>query len=1289
MEFERLVAYFDADVSPLKKKTDTATKLIDNLEKRIKNFKGKLDLTTGNKSSGSGSIDAQMRKAEADIRRFQAERTRGEQAFTRTVEREARQQSAARTREQRRSSNAFLAELNKVNAAEKKQRSGASRFGGGSALIGGIVGGGAAGALIGVTGTLTSMATEGRDAYLSLEKLVRFTSTLDRSFQTTDGLQKFRKDIESLSREIPQSAENIAKASFTVKSAYSKMTEPELISFLRKLGVQATASNTTIDLHADRVAAMAKMYKITAGELDTFGALISTSFGDALATDSQVGDGFNKILVSARSVKQPLNEVAAAMGAIQSTSSDAEKNTTNLQNVFAKLGDPKYIQGLKEVFNIDVFDAQGGYKGLNAIVNELSKSLDGLTDKEKSAKIGEVFKDLQAREGLLSLVDVLGQYNDRLRDGADQDAWAQKQTTMLNSADSKWQMLTNRVDEYKRKLGEGITDPITAAAGSQTTGGGIGLFFTEATHSLQKGYTAILRTMAEGGTKISTELDQSLGLKTATEAAKVNQNVSEYFDGVEKVWLVNAEKTKLSILEGQKKFFDDIAGDGNASDAMRDDARKKAEALAASITETKAVISKAYAEIVTTDGSKQAADQATSIGQYVALALRGGFVGAMSDTGESQAAVQNLVNSAQASSAGPAQTSGASLGQSFVSGMVNAIRAGGGSIGSAVASLVERAFSSGQAAQDSHSPSRRAAKELGIPFVQGIETGIAQRAGSLENATASMIKGSMFGPKSKKAAKENLKQIFNDLTYALGRIDPASGAAKQALERQFAAILGDQSTSFDAQIASISDYFQQIYDIEEGAYQKRLANIAQREDAIRRRKDLKPQERTDALRAIGDERTDVTNGRDQARYDLGRQLGSSLSGAGDRRVEMAERDFIRQQMLSEIALIGVRRTAEAEASTNTANELARIQRRIDAYTDERANYEVGSVEYVEWNNKIIDAEQDSADAVAKGSADKARARQEDQQALADYVRSLADYSRQTAESQFEAEQTKIDLLRSTGAKQEEVFAAEQSLGIKRERFQTSIRVAEIAGNRDSLLQLATTEEQKLQIRADANAQMESEAVRHQTVMAQILASNGERSILGQWKAMAAQLPGYGQQFKEFAVGLPETIAGVFASATQQMDGTWDGFLDGMKTAFFQAVQAMFAELARVQLIKGLVGLFGAIAGSFGGGASAGTDITGGIGVMNGYADGGVPPMNRVSMVGENGPELFVPNVAGRVLSNEDSKAAIAGRGRGGDTINNLSVTQVFKGPRGLIAPKSTRQQTEAAVTGLSYGTKGR
>lgn len=77
------------------------------------------------------------------------------------------------------------------------------------------------------------------------------------------------------------------------------------------------------------------------------------------------------------------------------------------------------------------------------------------------------------------------------------------------------------------------------------------------------------------------------------------------------------------------------------------------------------------------------------------------------------------------------------------------------------------------------------------------------------------------------------------------------------------------------------------------------------------------------------------------------------------------------------------------------------------------------------------------------------------------------------------------------------------------------------------------------------------------------------------------------------------------------------------------------------------------------------------------------------MVGENGPELFVPNVAGRVLSNEDSKAAIAGRGRGGDTINNLSVTQVFKGPRGLIAPKSTRQQTEAAVTGLSYGTKGR
>ena len=45
--------------------------------------------------------------------------------------------------------------------------------------------------------------------------------------------------------------------------------------------------------------------------------------------------------------------------------------------------------------------------------------------------------------------------------------------------------------------------------------------------------------------------------------------------------------------------------------------------------------------------------------------------------------------------------------------------------------------------------------------------------------------------------------------------------------------------------------------------------------------------------------------------------------------------------------------------------------------------------------------------------------------------------------------------------------------------------------------------------------------------------------------------------------------------------------------------------------------------------------------MKFFADGGRPMVGEVSLVGENGPELFVPDSPGRIVSNEQSQAAMA------------------------------------------------
>jgi hypothetical protein len=87
---------------------------------------------------------------------------------------------------------------------------------------------------------------------------------------------------------------------------------------------------------------------------------------------------------------------------------------------------------------------------------------------------------------------------------------------------------------------------------------------------------------------------------------------------------------------------------------------------------------------------------------------------------------------------------------------------------------------------------------------------------------------------------------------------------------------------------------------------------------------------------------------------------------------------------------------------------------------------------------------------------------------------------------------------------------------------------------------------------------------------------------------------------------------------------------------------MIADFARVQAQKLLAGLFG---------GGTGGSFFGSIGKIFGFANGGMPPVGVPSLVGERGPELFVPQSAGRIIPN--NKLDMSG---GGGQVVNTAVT---------------------------------
>lgn len=120
-------------------------------------------------------------------------------------------------------------------------------------------------------------------------------------------------------------------------------------------------------------------------------------------------------------------------------------------------------------------------------------------------------------------------------------------------------------------------------------------------------------------------------------------------------------------------------------------------------------------------------------------------------------------------------------------------------------------------------------------------------------------------------------------------------------------------------------------------------------------------------------------------------------------------------------------------------------------------------------------------------------------------------------------------------------------------------------------------------------------------------------------------------------------------------------------------QAMLGMIANVGMALAQSALLDLLKGGSGGGGGGGAGFLGGLlgggvsgtapGMLDGlftsmmgspfgFADGGRPPVGRASMIGERGPELWVPDTAGTIIPNERL-------GGGGGIVVNIPMTNQF------------------------------
>ena len=125
-----------------------------------------------------------------------------------------------------------------------------------------------------------------------------------------------------------------------------------------------------------------------------------------------------------------------------------------------------------------------------------------------------------------------------------------------------------------------------------------------------------------------------------------------------------------------------------------------------------------------------------------------------------------------------------------------------------------------------------------------------------------------------------------------------------------------------------------------------------------------------------------------------------------------------------------------------------------------------------------------------------------------------------------------------------------------------------------------------------------------------------------------------QRFKNAIKDFGESISMSFANSFADVISSGENLFEGLGNIFKELGKMMLQMIVKALILSALLNITGLKSiGGFGGeGTSGFKDVLGQL--MGGkFANGGRPPLGKMSLVGERGPELFVPDQSGTIIPN--------------------------------------------------------
>lgn len=323
----------------------------------------------------------------------------------------------------------------------------------------------------------------------------------------------------------------------------------------------------------------------------------------------------------------------------------------------------------------------------------------------------------------------------------------------------------------------------------------------------------------------------------------------------------------------------------------------------------------------------------------------------------------------------------------------------------------------------------------------------------------------------------------------------------------------------------------------------------------------------------------------------------------------------------------VKRTIENRAKLDLFQENILNPKSYDASSSTKPSS--GRATVVAVNPKLEAARKKQMQLDAMAAANAQKAAEEDAKARAEFFAMYEKGNQSVAERQRlmgialdnEKEMMLLEM-KSSNMRQEEYTLERERLQIKQ---QLAASLEEIDNRRD--------------LTAEARAQAEAREV---ALSEKALAIAKERYQLTLQARQGSFEEGFTKNAMRFLRDMPTELeqgAKAFDSLMGNMESAIDKFVRTGKIGFKDLARSIIQDMLAMQMKAAASGFLSSLFGSMFGMKSNPYQPAAVMG-MPGYADGGNPAVNSPSIVGERGPELFVPRTAGTIIPNH----ALAGVG---------------------------------------------